>query len=182
MKPTLILISFFIASCNFLPNKATEQSKGRTFKLTKDSTFIGAWGGELHDPQTGYYPSFSKSYYMMFIYSKNNKLFVTREPKGFDNKYKDEQLALNWYFSLFEYEGKIQAFDSAYILINEKQIIQINEFSNSLNGSKISILENDHLKIFRMSISKTNLKDTFLHEVFDFSPHIFKAIPNPVTN
>ena len=158
-----VLTMNFLFSCN---------SKGqriRSFKLTQDSTFIGAWGGMLHDEQTGYFPKLTKSFCLIFIYSKDNKIYVSNRPEVFV-KDTTEEAALAYYREFLSHDGNLPAFDDSYLIENETIISKTDD---EYSKYKYRINENNSLTYYYYS--KTLSGEGEL-EKFTFAPYYFKTI------
>jgi hypothetical protein len=167
--PAIALAILFvntILACN------SKGRRTRSFKLTQDSTFIGAWGGMLHDEQTGYFPKLTKSFNMIFVYSKDNKIFISNRPEVFA-KDTTEEVALLYYREFLSHDGDIPAFDDSYKVESETLISKVeDEYSKWI----YEIDRNNHLKCY--TFTKTLTKETQL-EYFTFQPYYFKTIKNP---
>lgn len=163
----ILLYSLVIASaCN------SKGQRTRSFVLTKDSSFIGAWGGMLRNDQTGYFPKLTKSFNMIFVYSKDNKIFISNRPEVFA-KDTNEEAALFYYREFLSHDGDIPAFDDSYIM---ESGTEISKTDDEYSKYKYRINENNSLTYYYYS--KTLSGEGEL-EKFTFAPYYFKTVKNP---
>ncbi|MBK6331753.1 MAG: hypothetical protein IPF62_15140 [Bacteroidetes bacterium] len=164
----IILLMVCITACT--PTDQHKSSRTRSFKLTEDSTFIGAWGGVLEN-----YPNvLHNDHYLVFIYSKNNKIYVPDRPKYFDTT-KDEKEALVFYYSFLEDSRGEHGWNNNFIMESETQM---SEYYTSLKHCyRYKIDDSDNL-IFSKEVFENNGKDTFHVEYYKFKPYYFKTIKN----
>jgi hypothetical protein len=182
MKPINLLVFFAsttLAACQNSPKAADTSPKlpsTYTFKLTQDSTFIGAWGGMLHDAQTGYWPSLTKSFRLIFIYSKNNKIYVSREPEWFDTTTSREINALHQMVTEYDWHTWEEGFDTTFKMESDRVISkQEEEYSKDV----YEIDKFNNLIFYYQSLTKST--DNKL-EYFKFKPYYFKTLKNPPIN
>lgn len=172
LSAIIVLIAFFNYGCE--NHKKIE----RNFVLTEDSTFIGAWGGEMTNVSGGYLPIISKAFHMVFVYSKGNKLYIPRDPYYFDTSKANEaenlrrhlsQDGSDEYYSLYIDSFKIENKKTAYIRFTEKSRILY------------EILPDNRLRFSEeyTEISNGERADPYINEIFTLEPYYFHSIPNP---
>lgn len=172
LSAILVLIAFINYGCKNHPEI------GRNFVITQDSTFIGAWGGEMTEVSGGYIPIITKAFRMVFIYSKGNKLYIPYGPYYFDTSKANEAENLrrhlsrdgsDEYYSLYIDSFKIENKKTAYIRFTEKSRILY------------EILPDNRLRFSReyTEISNGERADPYINEVFTLEPYYFHSIPNP---
>ncbi len=177
LKPhefTMNRVIIFILLCGITIFSACNSKGQRTrrFALTQDSTFLGAWGGMLHDEQTEYFPKLTKSFNMIFVYSKDNKIFISNRPEVFAND-TTEEAALFYYREFLSHEGDMPAFDDSYSVESESVI---SKFDDEYSKYVYEIDKNNCLKFY--TYTKTLTKVTKL-EFFTLEPYYFKTVKNP---
>ncbi|QLH45928.1 MAG: hypothetical protein HWD58_10055 [Bacteroidota bacterium] len=171
LSAIVVLIAFFNYGCE--NHKKIE----RNFVLTEDSTFIGAWGGEMTNVSGGYLPIISKAFHMVFVYSKGNKLYIPRDPYYFDTSKANEaenlrrhlsQDGSDEYYSLYIDSFKIENKKTAYIRFTEKV-----EFYTKYYLI-IDFVSQKNIQKYQMERA-----DPYINEIFTLEPYYFHSIPNP---
>jgi hypothetical protein len=171
MRKVAVLFTILIINILFSCNSTGQRT--RSFKLTQDSTFIGAWGGELQDEQTGYFPKMTKSFNLMFIYSKENKLYVMYQPRYFNTDSTRELQCLENTLTANHWYEISQAFDTSFVLESETVIAKKYKYDS---WYKYVINEDNSLSF--LYVSKVLGKEGKIEE-FRFAPYYFKTIKNP---
>ncbi len=163
-----MLIMNKLFSCNI------KGQRTRSFVLTQDSTFIGAWGGEMIKSHGLYIPTTYKAFQIMFIYSKNNKIYVLHEPQFFEPQDSTKELQSLLKAFTNEYMGATSKnFTDEFILESETVISQ--EFTDD-SWYKYEINKDNSLSYYYFT--KTLTKEGKIED-FTFKPYYFKSIPNP---
>jgi hypothetical protein len=171
MRKVAVLFTILIINILFSCNSTGQRT--RSFKLTQDSTFIGAWGGELQDEQTGYFPKMTKSFNLMFIYSKENKLYVMYQPRYFNTDSTRELQCLENTLTANHWYEISQAFDTSFVLESETVIAKKYKYDS---WYKYQIDEYNNLIYYYYT--KTLSGDGRIN-YFTFKPYYFKTIKNP---
>lgn len=166
---SLFLLILF-CSCNY---SHTKNKHTRSFKLTQDSTFIGAWGGTLTRSYGAYIPTSYDAFHIVFIYSKNNKIYVNYEPLVFDTDSTKEKENLEYSLTDMHSQRIENAFDDSYSLESETIISKI-----FTDHSWYKYIINDDNSLSFKYVSKVLVTEGEIEE-FRFFPHYFKTIPNP---
>lgn len=181
--PAIALAILFvntILACN------SKGQRTRSFKLSQDSTFIGAWGGMLQDEQTGYFPKLTKSFNMIFVYSKDNKIFISKRPEVYA-KDTTEEAALFYYREFLSDDGDTPAFDSTFIVESEMVISKpqytvsgSEEYISSIYKYTIDATGNlTYSEMYSLTKEYSKKGDNTQTDYFTFKPYYFKTIKNP---
>lgn len=185
MRIAVILFTILIINILFSCNNTGQRT--RSFKLTEDSTFIGAWGGELQDEQTGYFPKMTKSFNLMFIYSKNNRIYVMYEPRYFNTDSTRELQCLENTLTANHWYDISQAFDTSFVLESETVIAKPQyrfgggkDYIGSMFKYEIDDSGNlTYSETYSLSNEYKDSKDNTQMKYFTFKPYYFKTIKNP---
>jgi hypothetical protein len=163
----IILLMVCITSCT--PADQNKSTRTHSFKLTEDSTFIGAWGGVLKN-----YPNvLHNDHHLIFIYSKNNKIYVPNFPEYFDTA-KNEKEMLAFYHLFLQAPSGEHVWNTNFKVESENQI---SEYYTLKQCYRYKIDDSDNL-IFSKEVFEDYYKDTFHVEYYKFRPYYFKTIKN----
>jgi hypothetical protein len=92
--PCLVFL-ILLSTCKFLQSHNASHDLGYRFRLTKDSTVIGAWGGGyFHSRHLKHCENTFNAFHLFTIYSKDSIMYVPMEPQDFDTSVTDKQTEL----------------------------------------------------------------------------------------
>jgi hypothetical protein len=170
----LVLIISLQVSCKFLKYKPKDAHIHYRFSPTQDSTFIGAWGKVMPDAwESNYLPIRGKSFHIVIVYSKNNKIYI---PTVLDASYDTSGIEWHTHAGLSEYLNYPPlGNEDEWHIINDTSIIDYP------SGIKLTIDEDNNLVYYDYSASTIIDGKPWEYEVFKWPPYylIDDTIHNP---
>ncbi len=171
MKNILICLLVMLCSYGCTNHK---RKPTRSFKLTKDSTFIGAWGGVRKN-----YPHFPLcNYHLVFIYSKNNKIYVPYYPEYYDTT-KDEKEMLGYYYSSLGDSMGTNGWNKNFIVESETQMTEYGRYGALDERYRYKIDDSNNLIYSKEYWEDYYGADTSYTAYYIYKPYYFKTISNP---